>query len=170
MSLLEHHREVYEHEKDCNQKMLAMIESVPQAGRSDARFQRAVSLAGHLAACRENWLDRMDGGSNGEASWFDETCDLATLGPRFAALQTRWTDYLARLDEGQLAQDFEFFEGDSPFSLPAEVQIVQLAGHDSYHRGQIALLVDQLGGETADTDYVDWWWANRKDRRRKDRQ
>ena len=72
---------------------------------------------------------------------------------------------LARLDDGRLVQDFEFLEGDSPFSLPREVQMVQLFGHDAYHRGQVALLVDQLGGETVDTDYVDWWWANRKDKR-----
>ena len=56
---------------------------------------------------------------------------------------------------------FEFTElnGES-FRLPIEVQIVQLVGHASYHRGQIALLVDQLGGETVDTDYADWWWNN----------
>jgi uncharacterized damage-inducible protein DinB len=56
-----------------------------------------------------------------------------------------------------------FSEGEGEFSLPIEVQIVQLIGHASYHRGQVALLVDQLGGETVDTDYADWWWTNRKD-------
>ena len=165
MSLLEHYRESYEHEKDCNQKMLVMIESVPQASRSDARFQRAVSLAGHLAACREFWLDHMDGESRRQAASPGETGDLAALEPRFAALQARWTDYLARLDKDRLAQDFEFSEGDNRFSLPVEVQIVQLFGHTCYHRGQVALLVDQLGGETRDTDYADWWWANRKGKR-----
>ncbi len=74
MSRIEHYRELYSYEKDCNPKMLAMIESVPEANRSDVRFQQAVTLAGH-ASC---------------------------------------------------------------------------------HRGQIALLVDQLGGETVDTDYVYW--------------
>jgi uncharacterized damage-inducible protein DinB len=160
MSQLARHRRSYEYEEDCNQKMLAMIGSVPEARRSDARFQRAVTLAGHLAACRENWLDRMEGAGQHEAAWFDAACDLASLAPRLAAVQDRWTDYLAHLQESQLAQDFEFFEGDMRFSLPIGVQIEQLAGHALYHRGQIALLVDQLGGETVDTDYADWWWAN----------
>ncbi len=162
MSLLEHYRESYEHEKDCDQKMLAMIESVPQAERGDARFQQAVSIAGHLAGCRENWLDRMAGEGAGQAAWFDEACDLAALGPRFAAIEARWTDYLARLGDDRLAQDFEITEEGQTFRLPAAVQIVQLFGHASYHRGQVALLVDQLGGEVSDTDYADWWWANRK--------
>lgn len=160
MSLLERYRVLYEHEKDCNHKMLAMVESVPEASRSEARFQQAVTLAGHLAACRENWLDYMDGKGHNQVAWWDERCDPATLRPRFAALESRWTDYLARLEEDQLAQDFEFTESNGEsFHLPIAVQIEQLVGHAAYHRGQIALLVDQLGGETVDTDYADWWWA-----------
>src|SRR5438045_25838 len=108
MSLLEHHRGLYEYEKDCNQKMLAMLESVPESSRSDARFQRAITLADHLAAGREKWLDFMEGKGRSQIAWWDEGCELATLRPRFAALESQWTDYLARLEADQLAQDFEF--------------------------------------------------------------
>jgi len=160
MSLLERYRVLYAYEKDCNHKMLAMLESVPEASRSEARFQQAVTLAGHLAACRENWLDHMDGEGHNQVAWWDERCDLATLKFRFAALESQWTDYLAHLEQDQLAQDFEFTESNGEcFRLPIEVQIEQLVGHTAYHRGQVALLVDQLGGETVETDYVDWWWA-----------
>lgn len=162
MPLLEHYRESYEHEKDCNQKMLAMIESIPQAGRSDARFQQAVSIAGHLAECREYWLAHMNGEGLPPEAERDEPCDLAALGPRFAAIHARWTDYLARLDADRLGQDFEFTDNGQSFHLPTGVQIVQLSGHAPYHRGQVALLVDQLGGEVLGTDYADWWWANRR--------
>lgn len=159
MALLERYRVFYEHEEDSNQKMLAMLESVPEGRRGDARFQQAVTLAGHLAACRENWLERMDPKGRSEVAWWDERCDLSTLPLRFVAVEHAWTEYLARLEEGQLAQEFEFTEsGEEPFRLPIEVQIVQLIGHAAYHRGQVALLVDQLGGETVDTDYADWWW------------
>ncbi len=162
MSLLQHYRESYEHEKDADQKMLAMIESVPEDSRADARFQQAVSIAGHLAGCREYWLGHMDKTDFNRAAQYDGAHDLAALGPRFAAIQAQWTDYLARLDEDRLAREFEFSEEGQSFSVPVEVQIVQLFGHASYHRGQAALLVNQLGGEVPDTDYVDWWWANRR--------
>jgi len=143
--------------------MLAMLESVPEANRSDARFQRAVMLADHLAAGREKWLDYMAGRGPNQIPWWDERCDLATLRPRFAALENQWTDYLARLEEEDLAQDFEFNESDGErYRVPIEVQIVQLTGHASYHRGQVALLVEQLGGETVDTDYADWCWTHRR--------
>ena len=162
MALLEHYRECYEHEKDSDRKMLTMIESVPEANRGDARFPQALSIASHLAGCREYWLNHMDGESAGQAAQYDGPRDLAALGPRFAAIQARWTGYLARLDDDRLAQDFEFSEEGQTFRLPVEVQTVQLFGHAAYHRGQVALLVDQLGGEVVDTDYADWWWANRK--------
>ena len=160
MSLIKRYCLWYEYEKDCNEKMLAMIESVSEANRSDARFQKAVTLAGHLAACRENWLNYMTGKSDDPVSWFDESCDLTTLRARFAALESRWTDYFANLDEEKLAKDFDFaLPREGHFRLPIEVQIVQLIGHAHYHRGQVALLVDGLGGETVDTDYADWWWT-----------
>ena len=162
MSLIERYRTLYEHEKDANHKMLAMIESVPEASRGDARFQRAVTLADHLAACRENWLTYMTGEKNEIVLWFDPNADPATLRPRYAAIESRWTDYLAHLDDNLLPQDFTFTEVGQSFSVPIEVQTEQLVGHAAYHRGQIALLVDQLGGETVDTDYVDWWWARRE--------
>ncbi len=166
MSLLERYRMWYEYEKDCNHKMLAMLESVPEANRSDPRFQRAVTLADHLAAGREKWLDYMEGEGSNQIAWWDERCELTTLGARFAALENQWTDYLARLEADRLAQDFEFSESNGErWSLPIEVQIVQLIGHASYHRGQVALLVDQLGGETVDTDYADWWWTHLKEQR-----
>lgn len=82
----------------------------------------------------------------GQAAWRETACDLAALRPRFAALQARWTDYLARLDEDGLARQFEFSEDGQSFRVPTEVQIVQLFGHASYHRGQVAVLVGQSGG------------------------
>ena len=161
MPLLERYRALYEYEKDCNSKMLAMLESIPEANRNDPRFQQAVTLADHLSACREKWLDYMVGSGPNPAEWRDAQCDFDTLRPRFAALEARWTDYLSRLEEGQLTQDFEFTEANGErFQLPVGTQIEQLVGHASYHRGQIALLTDQLGGETVDTDYADWWWLH----------
>ena len=173
MSRLELYRELYESEKDCNEKMLGMIDSVPAASRSDTRFQQAVSIAGHLVASRKKWLNRMKGKALPEeekwaAQWYDEKCSLVTLGPRFANTARQWTDYLASLDETQLAQKFEFADGEEHLSLPIEVQIIHLFGHASYHRGQAALLVDALGGEVPLTDYEDWWCATYKEAEKKE--
>ena len=160
MSQIELYRSWYQYEIDCNDKMLAMLASVPEERHHDARFQQAVTVADHLAACREKWLDFMMGKDVRPIAWWNPQSEFASLKTRFAALESQWTEYLAGLGDEQLPRNFEFTESNGEsFSLPIEVQIFQLVGHAPYHRGQIALLVDQLGGETVDTDYADWWWS-----------
>ena len=157
MILLERYREWYEQEIDANGKMLAMIESVPVAKRDDPRFQRAIVLAAHLAACRDNWLDRMTNQSRNQIDWWPENAKLDELRPRYAKTQRAWSDYLASLTEEEMAKEFEFNTTEGPrYRWYNEGQIIQLVGHAFYHRGQIALLVDQLGGETVNTDYLFW--------------
>jgi uncharacterized damage-inducible protein DinB len=157
MTPLERYRELYEYEMDCNSKMLEMIESVAEANRSDERFQKAVSLAGHLAACRENWLDRMAEDGSNQTEWYDADCSLSGLKERFAVLQERWARYFVELTDEARESDFSFtMRNGERGTIPIEVQIFQLICHAPYHRGQVALLVDQLGGETVDTDYLYW--------------
>src|SRR5438045_8075531 len=106
--MIERYREGYEHERDCNEKMLAMIESVPTDRRNDSRFSRTVDLAAHLAACRENWLDRMTANGENQVAWWAPNVPLETLRPRFAHIESRWTDYLASLADNDLNRTFDF--------------------------------------------------------------
>ncbi len=157
MSMIERYRKFFEYEKDCNQKMLAMIDSVPKDERSDPKFRGAVTLAHHIVAGRENWLERMTIDKPQMVEWWDENCDFATLPARFAAMEAKWDDYFAFLDDEKLSENFEFTTWDGrEFPNPIEAQIVQLSFHAVYHRGQIAMLVDRLGGVTVDTDYAFW--------------
>jgi uncharacterized damage-inducible protein DinB len=165
MSSLEKYRHWYEHEKDSNAKMLAMIASVPVEAQSDPRFNRALVLAAHLAACRENWLDRMTAGGNNQTAWWPETVQFEDLPERFAAIEKRWTDYLAGSEDDRLDVDFDFpTTSGASYRWNIEGQVVQLVGHAFYHRGQIALLVDQLGGKTEDTDYLFWEFQQQPER------
>ena len=153
--LIARYRHWYDHERDANAKMLDMIESVPEFARSDARFARALVLAAHLAACRENHLEAFFGREAG-AEWFPESVALQSLRPRFATLETAWSGYLDSLTDATLVRDISLRDGDFRYLWNVEGQVFQLLGHAAYHRGQIALLVDDLGGTTVDTDYVDW--------------
>src|ERR1044071_3097399 len=106
--MIERYREWYEHERDSNEKMIAMIESVPHERRGDPKFQTAVTLAAHLAACRANWLDRMIDGGKNQTAWWPEGGVLESLRPRFAAIEKRWTDYLDSIEDDGLSAEFEF--------------------------------------------------------------
>src|SRR5262249_5242696 len=135
------------------------LESVPETARGDARFARAVRLAAHLAACRENYHELLQG-REPTALWWPEDAALDTLHPRYARLEAAWAAYLDSLTEQTLTQNFAERGGDDRYLWNIEGQVFQLLGHAYYHRGQISLLVDELGGETVDTDYVEWVFTN----------
>lgn len=157
MTVIERYRHWYEHERAANAKMLAMIESVPVEQRGDPRFQRAVALAGHLAACRENWLDRMVAGGVHQVDWWPEGERLEGLRSRYEKVEVAWSQYLGSLTESELERDFEYGATDGRrYRWNVDGQIFQLVGHAYYHRGQIAQLVEALGGVPEDTDYLYW--------------
>jgi len=156
MSIVDRYQLWLEQEKDSNQKMLAMLAGAPKVARGDARFTQAVDLAAHLCACRENWLDRMTNAGQCQVDWWPKNFPLAELPARFQEWESRWTAYLANLTDEKLVSDFEYPYNTGTFRLGIETQVMQMVGHAFYHRGQIALLINQLGGETVDTDFLYW--------------
>jgi len=154
-ALIARYRHWYAQERAANEKMLTMIESVPEAARSDDRFVRAVTLAAHLAACRENYLEILQGCAF-HGPWWPTDVPVDTLRSRYAQMEAGWNAYLDSLTDDTLVRNFDAEEGGYRYRWNTEGQIFQLLGHAYYHRGQISLLVDALGGTTVDTDYVDW--------------
>ena len=99
----------------------------------------------------------MDDDGKAVDHWFEEGADFETLRQRFANTERFWTLYLHRLQDEDLARNFEFDTSEGAhYAIEMEIQLTQLVGHAFYHRGQIALLVDRLGGTTVDTDYLFW--------------
>jgi uncharacterized damage-inducible protein DinB len=155
MSPTDLYADLFAHEKAATAQMLGMLHSVPPEARSDPRYGQAVDIAHHVAACRENWLDRITGAGLLQVEWWARGCDPSALGARFAAVEARWEEFF-RLG-GELDRDVTFpLQDGRRFCWNVEGQLRSLAGHANYHRGQVALLVDQLGGQTVDTDYLFW--------------
>jgi uncharacterized damage-inducible protein DinB len=157
MHLTDLYREHYRHECYANAAMLRMLASVPEANRQDPRFARAVNIADHLAACRINHLKFITATCGPYEDWFASTADFAGLPSKFSAAEEAWTAYLDTLTDEQALGTFGIpIENGDVYTLQTRIQIEQLIGHAAYHRGQVVMLVDMLGGETEDTDFVDW--------------
>ncbi|MFO0840336.1 MAG: DinB family protein [Phycisphaerae bacterium] len=155
-SFIERFRHWYDYERDCNAKSLQMLQSVPDESRASPQFARAVGKLAHLIAARHMWLHRLGAVADRPESWFPPTT-LEQLPALVDAIQRRWTDYLAALSDADLAADFTCAGGDGKRYRWRLIDLLtQVFGHAWYHRGQIAMLVKDLGGDAVDTDYIFW--------------
>jgi uncharacterized damage-inducible protein DinB len=145
-------RRWYDYERDCNAKSLEMLASVPPDRRDTPEFQKAVGRMAHLIAARRRWLYRLGHWRDAPALFPQD--ELLTL---LAPTETAWVNYLSKLDDTELAREFEYRTDDGrTFRWNVEGVLTQVFGHAWYHRGQIAQLVALLGGKAVDTDYIFW--------------
>ena len=148
-------RRWYEHERDSNAKCIEMLNSVPADKRSDTSFQRAVDKFAHLVAARQRWLTRL-GYWQELPSIFPKGTPLADLPAMVAKTEKAWVDFLSKLDDKDLEREVQWLAvfDNKTYRWNLEGILTQVNGHHWYHRGQIAMLVADLGGKAVDTDYI----------------
>lgn len=156
-SLADRFRTWYEYERNCNAVTLGMLASVPAEKRSSAEFQKAVDKMAHLVAARRRWLHRLGHWPETPSAAFPQGQNLDDLPKQVADTEAAWVAFLSRLDDADLAREFEYAAMDGKrYRWDIEGVLTQTFGHAWYHRGQIASLVAGLGGKAVDTDYVFW--------------
>ncbi len=156
LSFIERFRWWYEYEKDCNAKTIAMLESVPFGSRTDPTFARAMGKMGHLIVARQMWLNRLGLSDLRPTDWFP-VWSMEDLKANTRAIEAQWTAYFARLTDADLTRDFEYTGTDGKRRRWRLLDLfTQVFGHAWYHRGQVAMLVKDLGGEPINTDFIFW--------------
>lgn len=156
-TIADRYRRWFAYEKDAHEKTLLSFGTVAEERRAHPSFRKAVGLVGHIVAARELWLYRLGKRPTAPSNFFPDDLTLDDLATALRDVHREWDDYLAGLDESELSRVFEYraLEGDR-FRNRVEDILTQLFGHSWYHRGQVAALIRELGGEPAATDYVFW--------------
>lgn len=155
MNPIQKFQRFFRYETEANRRALAAIGSVPDVARTSAEFSRACAVMAHIQIARRVWLSRLGGTELFTvADWFP-LWDTARTGAEAARLDELWRAYLSRITEADLdrAIDYRSSEG-TPYTSLADDIITQVFNHSSYHRGQVARLVTEAGGERAVTDYI----------------
>jgi uncharacterized damage-inducible protein DinB len=156
-NIADRYRRWFEYEKDAHEKVLASLNSVPDAKRAAPEFQKAVSWLGHMMAARRLWLYRFGVAKDAPTEFFPRSITLEVVLARVERIHRVWTEYLARLDDAELARVLEYQSLEGPwFHNTVEDILTQLFGHSWYHRGQIASLIRAIGEAPAVTDFVFW--------------
>ena len=112
--------------------------------------ERAVALIAHITATQRVWLERALSVPQSVAVW--PHWSLLETAKELPTLFDEWTRLIAT---GDLSRDFAYTntKGQQFWSRLSDVAL-HVTFHGVYHRGQIAVLVRQHGGEPAYTDFI----------------
>jgi uncharacterized damage-inducible protein DinB len=120
---------------------------------STDEWVRATALYAHIAGAEHVWLARLLGRPAEVVVWPELDLSAgAELATRTARELQR---YVASLGAADLEREVQYTNSAGRvFRSRLDDILVHVALHGAYHRGQIALLTRQGGGEPASTDYI----------------
>lgn len=146
---------LFAYESEANGKVIASLGSVPRENRERPEFRRALDVFGHLLAARRIWLSRLGGNVKPTSDLHPHFSGVEDATDESEAMDTAWKDYTDHLTDAKLRQvvDYTSTEG-KRYRTRVEDILGHALMHSAYHRGQIAMLVKQSGGEPAQTDYI----------------
>jgi uncharacterized damage-inducible protein DinB len=116
---------------------------------------RAQRIAAHLAGAEELWFARLhEEDTTRIAVWPD--IEIAETATWLKALDGRWMTYLGGLTEPDLSRPIPYTNSKGEHFTNTIGDILEhVLLHASYHRGQIATAIREVGGEPAYTDYIE---------------
>jgi len=109
----------------------------------------------HTYGAEQIWHERFCGSSPTSLPNEAQLTDLATLRERWTALEAERRSWLDSLGPaaGERVIEYRNFKGE-PFSSRLWPLVQHVANHGSYHRGQVAVFLRQLGLKPPTTDLV----------------
>ena len=84
---------------------------------------------------------------------FATPADVIAFGEEVA---DRMRSFISRLGDFQMDQEVEQQTRRGLFIVTIEQVLIHTVNHSTYHRGQIAAMLKELGHEPVDTDFVIW--------------
>ena len=137
-----------------------MLSSVADLSEDDytrsvgGSFSTLGGTLAHLYGADWVWLERFGGRSPRELP-AGQSPTLKALRAKWEEVEEGWAGLASRLENGRLRETlaYQSFKGED-FSRPVGEVFVHLVNHSTYHRGQVATLMRQLGQTPASTEYL----------------
>lgn len=154
---------IYEHSRFANGRLLDQAAHLTDAELDAERPGMFGSIRGtlqHMMQWQDSWLRRVQG-LDPVAPWpADAFLTITDLRHRWDALDTETLAYIATLTDEQLLErlDMRFWSG-NVLNAPRWQVLVHQAFHQQQHRGEIALVLSNLGHSPGGLDAVEWFVA-----------
>lgn len=109
----------------------------------------------HLVAAEWLWLERWRGRSPRSLLSSDEFPTLASVSERWRTVESEMREYLATLSEETLEGTVSYVNSKGEtWTYTLWRMMIHLLNHQSYHRGQVATLLRQLGLKPPQVDFL----------------
>ncbi len=109
----------------------------------------------HILSAEWGWLDRCGGPKRGERLKPEDYLTLASVTKAWSQVERHMRDFLAGLEDADLARDIEFTLPGAPArSIPLGDLMQHAAIHAVHHRGQVSLLLRMLGRTPGNFDLL----------------
>ena len=151
-------RELYAFNRWANAKTLESVSSLTadEYGRAiGGSFGSVRGTLVHLYGADWVWLERFQGRSPRAMPDGEELATLEVLAAKWLAVQDARDEFLATLTPQRLEAPLSYsgFDGKA-FTRVLGGALFHVANHGTYHRGQVATLLRQLGRTAVSTDYT----------------
>ncbi len=147
---------LYDYNVWANGRMLGVVEPLsPEAFLKELKssFPSVRDTVAHILGAEWIWLRRWQGEAPTKLPSASDFPTPQILKERFAAVEKERRAFLEALSEGQLVQSLNYRDtAGNPHSLPLVHSLQHVVNHGSYHRGQVTMMLRQLGATPISLD------------------
>jgi uncharacterized damage-inducible protein DinB len=109
----------------------------------------------HVFTADRAWLGRLEGQAPPRANASD-FADLASLLEVWEPILTRWPTVVDTLGDPSRLIEYKSFAGE-PFTNTLGQIVRHVVNHGTYHRGQVATMLRQLGAQAVSSDLIGFY-------------
>lgn len=149
------YRKLLAYEREANRRVFDSLETIPETGRVHSGFERAMQLLPHNQLARAVWLARLEGRPyEFPKDWFPAwSLEQARIAEE--EQNREWAEYFDGLSDSDLCKTLSYTSSEGqPYVRLVDDILIHVFFHSTYHRGQVARLVTECGGQRAKTDYI----------------
>lgn len=153
--MIRHYQDLLRYDTWANGRSLDSLETVPESRRTEPPYARASGLVPHILLARRIWLMRIRATQHPmPTDWFPAT-ETSAARELAKAVDHDWTQFLAGVTEQELDREVTYTASDgTKYASTVREILSHVFNHGTYHRGQIARIVTELGGTRSATDHI----------------
>ncbi len=166
---------LYAYNSWASRRLFSALEKLSEAqftAEVESSFPSIRETVFHILAAEWIWLQRWQGASPrasvpnanasgrtwngltpGEKPTYEELASVAALQAFAESLERKRQEFLNSLNDEKLQRPLSYTDmAGKPFALPLVQQMQHVVNHGTYHRGQVTMMLRQIGGETVPLD------------------